>query len=55
MCSSDLASNCSVCAESSRVSVVGLSNIVVVEAGNEILVIDKDASQDVKKVVEMIK
>ncbi|MBN1498299.1 MAG: mannose-1-phosphate guanylyltransferase [Spirochaetes bacterium] len=49
------ASNCSVFAESSRVSVVGLSNIVVVEAGNEILVIDKDASQDVKKIVEMIK
>jgi mannose-1-phosphate guanylyltransferase len=41
--------NCSVFTENSRVSVVGLSNIVVVEAGNEILVINKDSSQEVKK------
>ncbi len=47
--------NCSVFTESKRVSVVGLSNIVVVEAGNEILVINKDSSQDVKKIVELIK
>lgn len=47
--------NCSVFTENSRVSVVGLSNIVVVEAGNEILVINKDSSQDVKKIVEMLK
>lgn len=46
--------NCSVFTENRRVSVVGLSNIVVVEAGNEILVINKDASQDVKKVVEIV-
>jgi mannose-1-phosphate guanylyltransferase len=47
--------NCSVFTENSRVSVVGLSNIVVVEAGNEILVIHKDSSQDVKKIAEMVK
>jgi mannose-1-phosphate guanylyltransferase len=47
--------NCSVFTENSRVSVVGLSNIVVVEAGNEILVIHKDSSQDVKKIVEILK
>ena len=47
--------NCSVFAENSRVSMVGLSNIVVVEAGNEILVINKDSSQDVKKIAEMLK
>ncbi|OHD69133.1 MAG: hypothetical protein A2W19_05965 [Spirochaetes bacterium RBG_16_49_21] len=46
--------NCSVFTENRRVSVVGLSNIVVVEAGDEILVIDKDSSQEVKKIVEMI-
>jgi mannose-1-phosphate guanylyltransferase len=47
--------NCSVFTESRRISVVGLSNIVVVEAGNEILVIDKDSSQDVKKIASMVK
>jgi mannose-1-phosphate guanylyltransferase len=47
--------NCSVFAENRRVSVVGLSNVVVVEAGNEILVIHKDSSQEVKKIVEIIK
>ena len=48
------ADNCSIFAEGRRVSIVGLSDIVVVEAGNEILVIHKDASQDVKKVVELL-
>lgn len=48
------ADSCSVFSEGKRVSIVGLSNIVVVEAGNEILVINKDASQDVKKVVELL-
>jgi mannose-1-phosphate guanylyltransferase len=47
--------SCSVFSENCRISVVGLSNVVVVEAGNEILVIDKDSSQEVKKIVEMIK
>ena len=49
------ANNCSVFTENCRVSVVGLSNIVVVEAGREILEIDKDSSQEVKKIVEMMK
>ncbi|MCP4137583.1 MAG: NTP transferase domain-containing protein [bacterium] len=47
--------NCSVFTEGMRVSVVGLSNIVVVEAGGEILVINKDSSQDVRKVVDIVK
>ncbi len=47
--------NCSVFSEKSHVAVVGLDNIVVVQAGDNILVIDKDSSQDVKKVVELIK
>lgn len=46
---------CSVFCENKRISVVGLSNIVVVEAGQDILVIEKDSSQDVKKIVEIIK
>jgi mannose-1-phosphate guanylyltransferase len=45
--------NCSAFTESSRVCVVGLSNVVVVEAGNEILVMDKESSQEVKKIAEM--
>jgi len=49
------ADNCSVFAENCRISVVGLSNIVVVQAGNEVLVIDKDSSQDVKIIAGMVK
>lgn len=47
--------NCSVFTENSRISVVGLSNIVVVQAGDEILVINKDSSQDVKIIAGMVK
>lgn len=47
--------NCSAFTENGRISVVGLSDVVVVEAGNEILVIHKDSSQDVKKIAEMRK
>lgn len=47
--------NCSVYTEGKRVSVVGLSDVVVVEAGDEILVIHKDASQDVREVVNIVK
>jgi len=47
--------NCSVFTENSRISVVGLSNVVVVQAGNEILVINKDSSQDVKIIAGMVK
>ncbi len=47
--------NCSVFTENSRISVVGLSNIVVVQAGNEVLVINKDSSQDVKIIAGMVK
>jgi mannose-1-phosphate guanylyltransferase len=46
--------NCSVFSEESTVAVVGLSNVVVVQAGNNILVMEKDSSQDVKKVVELM-
>ncbi len=47
--------NCSVYSEKSNIAVVGMSNIVVVESNNNILVIDKNSSQDVKKVVEILK
>ncbi len=47
--------NCSVFTETGRVSVVGLSDVIVVQAEGEILVIQKDAAQEVKKVAEMAK
>ena len=47
--------NCSTFSEDFRISVVGCNNITVIQAGNDILVIDKDCSQDVRKVVEIIK
>ena len=47
--------NCSVFSEDARISVVGLADIVVVQAGDEILVINKDASQNVRRVVDMIR
>jgi len=47
--------DCSVFTENRRVSVVGLSDVIVVEADGEILVIHKDSAQAVKKIVEMVK
>jgi mannose-1-phosphate guanylyltransferase len=47
--------DCSVFSEGARIAVVGVSNLVVVQAGNDILVMDKDSSQDVRKVVDIIK
>ena len=38
-----------------RIAVVGTSNLVVVQSGNDILVIDKDSSQDVRAVVDIIR
>jgi mannose-1-phosphate guanylyltransferase len=36
------------------IATVGLSNLVVVKSGDAILVIAKDAAQDVRKVVEAL-
>ncbi len=47
--------NCTVLSEGMRIAVVGVSNIVVVQSGNDILVIDKDSSQDVRAVVDIIR
>ncbi|NLV66444.1 MAG: mannose-1-phosphate guanylyltransferase, partial [Spirochaetes bacterium] len=47
--------NCTIMSEGMRIAVVGVSNIVVVQSGNDILVIDKDASQDVRTVVDIVK
>ena len=47
--------NCSVYSEGNRIAVVGLKNVVVVQAGNDILVIDKESSQDVRQVVEIVR
>ena len=47
--------NCSAYSEGSRIAVVGLSDVIVVQAGNDILVINKNESQRVRKVVDMIR
>lgn len=47
--------NCSAFTEGRRIALVGLSNIVVVESGNDILIMDKNSSQKVREVVERVK
>jgi len=47
--------DCTVLSEGMRIAVVGVSNIVVVQSGNDILVINKDSSQDVRAVVDIIR
>lgn len=47
--------NCSVFADTKRVALVGVDNLVVVESGDSILVMDKNKNQEVRKVVEIIK
>jgi mannose-1-phosphate guanylyltransferase len=47
--------NCTILSEGATIALVGMSNITVVQSGNNILVIDKDSSQDVRDVVNIIK
>ena len=44
-----------VLAQQRPVAVVGMKDVVVVDAGDAILVLPKDKSQDVRKVVEALK
>jgi mannose-1-phosphate guanylyltransferase len=46
---------CSSFSEECSVAIVGLSNVVVVQSGKNILVMNKDSSQDVRKVVEIVR
>jgi mannose-1-phosphate guanylyltransferase len=46
---------CVVLAQKKPVAVVGMTDVVVVDAGDSILVLPKDKSQDVRKVVEALK
>jgi mannose-1-phosphate guanylyltransferase len=46
---------CVVLADKRPVAVVGLTDVVVVDAGDALLVVPKDKSQDVRKVVEALK
>lgn len=46
---------CVVLAGSRLVAVVGMKDVVVVDAGDAVLVLPKDKSQDVRKVVEALK
>jgi len=45
-------SNCLVRSEEKLIAVIGLDNMVVVEAGNALLVCPRDRSQDVRKVLQ---
>ena len=45
-------SNCLVRSEEKLIAVIGLDNLVVVEAGNALLVCPRDRSQDVRKVLQ---
>ncbi|GHG94539.1 mannose-1-phosphate guanylyltransferase [Comamonas sp. JC664] len=47
--------NCVVLADKRPLSVVGLTDMVVVDSGDAVLVVPKDKSQDVRKVVEALK
>jgi mannose-1-phosphate guanylyltransferase len=47
--------NCSVFSEGKTIALVGVENLVVVESGNNILVINKNSNQEVRKVVEIVK
>ena len=47
--------NCSVFSEGKTIALVGVENLVIVESGNNILVINKDNNQDVRKVVDIVK
>ena len=49
------ARDCSIFAETKRVAVVGLSNVVVVQSGDDILVMEKDSSQRVREVVDIVR
>ena len=47
--------NCSVFSEGKTIALVGVKNLVIVESGDNILVINKDNNQDVRKVVDIVK
>ncbi len=47
--------DCSVFTEQRRVAVVGLNNVVIVEAGDDVLVMDKDSAQQVREVVDIMR
>lgn len=46
--------NCSVFSESGRIALVGVKNLVVVKSNGSILIMDKDSSQKVREVVEIV-
>ncbi len=48
-------SGCVVLGRDRIVAVVGMTDVVVVDAGDALLVVPKDKSQDVRKVVEALK
>jgi mannose-1-phosphate guanylyltransferase len=47
-------SNCSVFTESMRVAVAGLDNVIIVQSGESILVMERGASQDVREIAMLM-
>lgn len=47
--------NCSVFSEGKTIALVGVENLVVVESGNNILIMNKTSNQEVRQVVEIVK
>lgn len=47
--------NCLVRTDGARVAMVGVSDLIVIASGNDILILPRGQSQDVKKVVEALK
>ena len=47
--------NCTAFPETKRITLVGMSNVVVVESGNNILVMEKNSAQEVRQVVDILK
>jgi mannose-1-phosphate guanylyltransferase/mannose-1-phosphate guanylyltransferase/mannose-6-phosphate isomerase len=47
--------NCFVRADGMRVALVGVSDLIVVASGNDVLILPRGRSQDVKKIVEALK
>lgn len=52
---SESASNCLIRSEHRLVTAIGVNNLIIVETSDAVLVMDKNNTQDVKKIVERIK
>lgn len=47
--------NCSVFSEGKTIALLGVSNLIIAESGDNILIMDRNSSQEVRKVTEILK